>query len=267
MTGEKDDFRDRYYRKGWNRDTLAVRWDISVGTLSRHTNDFDRSQLWLDALNGLPQFSETKARAVPVPPEEFKAHFRSLGWTGKTLGERWGFNNEWVSRQAGDVNRHAYLNDALFALPRAPKNLKAPRASEKNTLQDANDKESRMNHAVIEKFVGAVNEDILAGWKEGMKGKLRAGRQLFDRLPPAALKGQHLKDWYAGHDGAQRLRATRVTFFITKGPDGQLITVKRQGWPNRGPVLSSMRKKYDCRDIRVTYFEDGEPKREYDCLS
>lgn len=120
------------------------------------------------------------------------------------------------------------------------------------------------NHSRIEKYVGKLNVDVLSGWEAGIQGKERISRMLNNRLPPAHLSGPRLLDWIAGRDGAARLLATRLTFFMGSSLSGDM-EIKRKGWVSRWPVIHKMGSKGFSGDVRVYYMEDGEIVRQHDC--
>lgn len=52
-----------------------------------------------------------------LTPGEFKAAFKRLGWTGKTLAARWEVSEAWVSKIAHNPQRAAHWDDAVRGLP------------------------------------------------------------------------------------------------------------------------------------------------------
>lgn len=69
--------------KGWTPSTLAQRWQLSEGTISRMTNDPQRPPHWDDAFRGLPNFKEL-AKAMRDEATALKAIHDVLGSKSKS---------------------------------------------------------------------------------------------------------------------------------------------------------------------------------------
>jgi hypothetical protein len=54
-----------------------------------------------------------------LSPDEFKATFKGLGWTGRALAARWKISEAWMSKIASNAHRDQVWDDAVRGLPRA----------------------------------------------------------------------------------------------------------------------------------------------------
>ena len=53
-----------------------------------------------------------------LTPDEFKAIFKQLGWTGKALAVRWEVSEAWISKIVKNPMRAAHWDDAVRGLPK-----------------------------------------------------------------------------------------------------------------------------------------------------
>lgn len=52
-----------------------------------------------------------------MSPAEFKAAYKSKGWTGRLLAERWSYSVAWISKVGNDPERDQIWDDAVRGLP------------------------------------------------------------------------------------------------------------------------------------------------------
>jgi len=52
-----------------------------------------------------------------MTPAEFKAAYKSKGWTGRLLAERWSYSVAWISKVGNDPERDQIWDDAVRGLP------------------------------------------------------------------------------------------------------------------------------------------------------
>lgn len=123
-----EDFKGAYKRKGWTGITLAVRWDKSTAWISKlgkgnmgkdnDGNPVVRGIHWDDSVRGLPEFNESNAtQATRLTPHEFKSLYRSKGWNGTKLAQRWSKSEARISVIGNDPNRDPHWDDAVRGLP------------------------------------------------------------------------------------------------------------------------------------------------------
>lgn len=114
--------------------------------------------------------------------------------------------------------------------------------------------------------VGFWNTDIMSGWEEGLKGRVRIGGKLFDRCAPEHLTGQRYRDWNLGLQAAYAYAKSihRETRFLGTGPDGP-IHITRKGWVARTKVVTQMERAGAFGDVSVFYLENGDIKRSVTC--
>jgi len=56
-------------------------------------------------------------RPARMTPAEFKAAYKSKGWTGRLLAERWSYSVAWISKVGNDPERDQIWDDAIRGLP------------------------------------------------------------------------------------------------------------------------------------------------------
>ncbi|MDN4882411.1 hypothetical protein, partial [Escherichia coli] len=56
-------------------------------------------------------------RPARMTPAEFKAAYKSKGWTGRLLAERWSYSVAWISKVGNDPERDQIWDDAVRGLP------------------------------------------------------------------------------------------------------------------------------------------------------
>lgn len=116
MVLDADAFKGAFRRKGWTGRSLAARWAKSEEWISKIGSDNERCPHWDDAVAGLPK-ARSAGDLVRLLPEDFKSLYRSKGWTGRMLSDRWGKSVAWISKVGNDAERAPHWDDAVRGLP------------------------------------------------------------------------------------------------------------------------------------------------------
>lgn len=126
-----------------------------------------------------------------------------------------------------------------------------------------------LNPAVITKWCGAFNVDILAGWEKGIGPKRKVGGRLYEHWPPEHLGASRATDWRLGYKEGQRYKLAelaRSVHFVAYGREGNQVTIRLKGWSaKRGTVITRLENQGCAGDVNVYYFEGSELKRTVKC--
>ncbi len=109
-----DEFKAAYKARGWNGRMLAIRWNMTASGVSRLVNDLDRSPHWDEAVRSLPEFQQQQPLLTSA---EFKSLYKSRGWNGRMLANRWDKTAITLSRLVNDLDRKPHWDDAVRGLP------------------------------------------------------------------------------------------------------------------------------------------------------